>query len=451
MADTSMRYLAALIFISTTSACTVVGPDYSAPQSNVPSRFVGGGSSALVEAAQVAWWKSLKDPLLNDLVARGLSRNLDIAASLKRIDAARAQLGQTGVNAQVSGSISAQTRRGDSGFGSSQTNSVNADANYVFDLFGGFRRGVEQSEAALGQAEFDTATVRLGYLAELVSSFVQARYFQNAAEISRQTIASQTRTLRLVQVRVDTGDASQLELQQARQVLDRSRADLPLLRANFEANVFRMATLLAEPAGPLLKRMQRGSGLPSPRHLGKSGVPADLIRNRPDVRAAERGLAASIAAIGVAEAQLYPSLTISGTLVASSQDSWSFGPAISLPLLGRGALAARRNAAIAQAEQAEIAWRNQVLGATEDVQTSLSLTRGLSGQVAALRRVTDASSNLLSLSRASYENGASPITDVLDAEQAVSSARFSLLGARRDFALAWIELQIATGKGWLSE
>lgn len=451
MADTSMRYIAALIFISTTSACTVVGPDYSAPQSNVPSRFVGGGSSALVEAARVAWWKSLKDPLLNDFVARGLSQNLDIAASLKRIDAARAQLGQTGVNAQVSGSISAQTRRGDSGFGSSQTNSVNADANYVFDLFGGFRRGVEQSEAALGQAEFDAATVRLGYLAELVSSFVQARYFQNAAEISRQTIASQTRTLRLVQVRVDAGDASQLELQQARQVLDRSRADLPLLRANFETNVFRMATLLAEPAGPLLKRMQGGAGLPSPRYLGKTGVPADLIRNRPDVSAAERGLAASTAAIGVAEAQLYPSLTIGGTLVASSQDSWSFGPAISLPLLGRGALAARRNAAIAQAEQAEIAWRNQVLAATEDVQTSLSLTRGLSGQVAALRRVSDASSNLLSLSRASYENGASPITDVLDAEQALSSARFSLLGARRDFALAWVELQIATGKGWLSE
>jgi len=267
---------------------------------------------------------------------------------------------------------------------------------------------------------------------------------------SRQTLASQGRTAELVQFRINAGDATQLELQQARQLVDRTRADLPLLQANFEANVFRMATLLAQPAGPLLKRMQRGAGLPSPRGLGKAGVPADLIRNRPDVRAAERSLAAATAGIGIAEAQLYPSLVISGSIAASTQTSWNFGPSISLPVLNRGILQAQRKEAISVAKQAEIEWRNTVLTATEDVQSSLSLTRGLASQIAAFRQVSDASQRLLSLTRSSYEGGASPITDVLDAEQALSNARLSLLASRRDFALSWVELQIATGKGWLS-
>lgn len=443
------RYLATFSFL-VVAGCSAVGPDYAAPKAEASAQFVGGGSSALVDAAQVAWWKSLKEPLLNELIAKGLAQNLDIAASLERIEAARAQLGQTGENAQVTGGIGVQSTRRDAGVGRVRTNAVSGDANFVFDLFGGFRRGVEQAEAGLEQAQFNASTVRLGYLAELTSSYVNARYFQNAAEISRRTVASQNRTLELVRIRLDAGDASQLEVQQARQVLDRSKADLPILRANFEANVFRMATLLAQPAGPLLVQMQRGARLPSPNRIGKTGVPADLVRNRPDIRAAERALAAATAGIGVAEAQLYPSLNLRGDIAISSQGTWSFGPAIALPVLNRGVLAARRNAAISQAKQAEIEWRSAVLSATEDVQTSLSLLQGLNGQVAAFRRVTDASTNLVELSRASYENGASPITDVLDAETALSSSRFSLLGARRDLVLAWVELQVATGKGWLA-
>lgn len=440
--------------------CTVVGPDYNAPAVGVEARFVGGASTALVEAAKIPWWKALNEPVLDKLLVRGLKQNLDIMASLERINAARAQLRQTGVNSQLNGGLAGQANRADSGLGPSTTATASADASYVFDLFGSVRRGVEQSQAAIGQAEFDAATVRLGYTAELVSSYLQARYFQNAAEISRQTIASQSRTLELVQLRIDAGDATRLELQQAKQSLDRSKADQPLLIANFERNVFRIATLLAEAAGPILAQLQRGARLPTPRRLRNAGVPADLIRNRPDIRAAERNLAAATAAIGVAEAQLYPSLVISGNVADTTTLSpntgfdvitWSFGPAVNFPILNRGVLEARRDAAISQAKQAEIAWRNSVLNGVEDVQTSLSLTRELRRQVGSLQRVTDSSRQLLSLTRASYENGASPITDVLDAELALSNSRFSLLGAQRDLALTWVELQIAAGKGWLSE
>ena len=442
---------AALVGLFCLSGCTAVGPNYEQPVIANSPQFVGGGSAALVEAAQIAWWKALNDPLLDELVSKGIAQNLDIIASLQRIEQARAQLRQRGVNSQLSGGISAQSIRSDSGLTTQQKNSVSADASFVFDLFGGVRRGVEQSQAALGQAQFDAATVRLGYLAELVSAFVQVRYFQNASEISRQTLASQKETVSLVQFRVEEGDATQLELQQALQLVDRTNADLPLLRANFEGNVFRMAALLAEPAGPLLKVLQQGAALPSPRGLGKTGIPADLVRNRPDIRSAERAIAAATAGIGIAEAQLYPSLAINGSIAASTQNTWKFGPSISLPVLNRGVLTAKRDEAFFQAQQAETAWRNTVTLATEDVQTSLSLTRGLNTQISALRRVNMSARRLVSLTRDSYQGGGSPITEVLDAEQALSSARLSLLGARRDFALSWVELQISTGKGWSSQ
>ncbi len=446
--------------LSFLSGCAAVGPNYVPPKAEVETRFIGGGSSALFDAARDEWWQSLSEPLLNAVVAKGLSQNLSIAASLERIEAARAQLRQAGWRSQVSGGVSGQSTRADNGAGPKNNSTVGADSSYVFDLFGGVRRNIEQGQASVGAAEFDAGTVRLGFIAEVVSSYIQARFFQNAAEISRQTIASRRRTLDLVRLRVDAGDATSLELQQAQQALDQTISELPLLLSNFEISTFRIATLLAEPAAPILSRLQLGSGLPTPNGTGNLGVPADLIRNRPDIRAAERNLAAATAAIGVSEAQLYPSLVISGSisqttdLSSSSSPSlrtWGFGPALSIPVLNRGILIARRDVAISQAKQAELEWKNAVLAGVEDVQTYLSQTQGLSRQVSSIRRVTESSERVLSLSRTSYESGATPITDVIDAELALSNSRVSLLSARRDLALSWVKLQIAAGKGWVGE
>ncbi len=136
------------VFLSTAfalSGCAAVGPDYSSPSVPLPQHFVGGGSTALANAAQEQWWKGLHDPMLNHLVARGLDQNLDILASYERIRAAQVSLGRTGENAQVSGNASAQARRFDDAFdGSRSDNGLTVNAGYVFDLFGGARRGREQ-------------------------------------------------------------------------------------------------------------------------------------------------------------------------------------------------------------------------------------------------------------------------------------------------------------------
>lgn len=432
------------------SGCASLGGPYKAPEIAVPARFVGTSSSALQNAADIQWWHGLNDAHLNDLITRGLAQNLDIAASLERIRAAQFATGLSGLNAQISGALSSQRTRAGTlpGTATTQATSTTANAQYVFDLFGGVQQGTLQAQASLEQATFSAGTVRLGYLAEITSAYVQARYFQNAAEITRQSISQQQRTLELVQFRVEVGDAARLEEQQALERLNSFKASLPTLIAGFEAQTLRIATLLAEPAGPILARMQRGASQPWPRRTGRTGLPADVVRNRPDVRAAERGYAAAVAAVGVAQAQLYPSLSISGRLAASTPDTWSFGPTVSLPLLNRGALLANKKVAASNATQAEIAWRAAVFSAIEDVQIAHSSLRNTGAQIGALTQVIRSSTELVSLSEAAYEAGSSPLTDVLSAELSRANNRLSLARARMDYALAWIQLQIAAGKGW---
>jgi multidrug efflux system outer membrane protein len=177
-------------------------------------------------------------------------------------------------------------------------------------------------------------------------------------------------------------------------------------------------------------------------------VPADLLRNRPDVRAAERELAAAVAEVGVTEAALYPSINLSGTITVSDPTSWSFGPTLSVPLLNRPVLAARRDAAIARVQQAELVWRRTVLEAIEEVQSAQSTFVRMRQRLAAQQRAVESYSELVELSRQSYELGTTTLFALLDAEQSLADAQIATATARRDLAAAWLALQIAAGKGW---
>ena len=431
------------------SGCSVVGPDFVRPKASLTSQFVGGGSTALSESATLRWWQELNDHPLNELVERGLQQNLTIEAGIERIRQADAELGRTGLNAQTTGSIGAQlTRQNSETRGDFSDNSVSVNGNYVFDLFGGIRRGREQAIANFEAAQFDVGTVRLAFLFDIVEAYVQARFFQAADRILRGTAESRRRTLSLVMRLRDGGEATALDVARARTELSTARAQIPLLKSSFESNVFRIATLLAEPAGPLLSFMKSSSKQPLPNGIGKQGVPADLLRNRPDIRNAEKNLAAATAAIGVSEAALYPSLTLNGSIVEGSFDSWSFGPSLQFPLLNRGLLKANRNVAISLARQANIGWRNAVLVAVEEVQSGLTTTKQWALQLAALREARAGSGEVLSLSRESYQAGGVILTDVLEAERLNSVNDLDVAEACREYAISWAQLQVASGKGW---
>ncbi len=431
------------------SACAAVGPDYAQPEVALAARFVGGNGSALGDVATEAWWKRLDDRRLDALVARGLAQNLDIRTSLERIRAAEAQVGTTGLNSQLSGGIGAEARRsGGSGQPTATTENGTLTAGIVFDIFGGARRGREQALGNLAAAEFDTGTVRLAFLSSLIGSYIDARYFQEALALTRQNIDGRRQTLELVLAQREIGSAADLEVAQAQAQLDTTIATLPAFESGFDASVFRIATLLAEPAAPLVADLRRGAPQPFPPAATKTGVPANLLRNRPDISASERRLAAAVAAVGVAEAQLYPSLDLTGSLRSGSPNSWGFGPSIALPIFNQGVLNARRKVAVSTARQAEIDWRGTVLTAVEDVQTAQSTYSRKRREVAALRAVVVSNDRVLALTREAYQGGSSSLLDLLDAERAAANARLSLASSVRQSGVAWASLEIATGKGW---
>jgi multidrug efflux system outer membrane protein len=435
-------------------ACTV-GPDYRAPVIDLAGRYAHGAATPLPAAAAEPWWRELNDARLNAYVAQGNAANLTLAAALERIRAAEAALGRTGLNAATSGALSSDvTVTGGSSADPDWRANTRFGAAWVLDLFGAQRRGRERALAGFDAAQFDAGVARLALVSEITATYLRARHQQAAAAITRGSIARRGQLLGLVEELRQAGAATLLDVEQARALLKTAEANLPALEAGFEANVFRLATLLDRPAAPLLTEMREGAPQPRPRPVAEPGVPADLLRNRPDVRLAERRLAAAVAAVGVAEAALYPSVTLNGNigLLQTGQggtgNSWSFGPALNLPILNRGALQADREVARSEARQAELAWRAAVRVAVQEVQVALSQLHHLRRQVAATEESLVYTGRVLELSRASYRARETTLTEILDAEISLANGRIGLAGALRDQALAWAELQVAAGKGW---
>jgi len=432
--------------------CDLAPLDTTPPDVVVPASFASSSGPALREAATRVWWAALGDPILDDFVATGLSQNFDIRTALERIEAASAAARRAGVPEQLDGAATGDLRRRRNANGNvGNDGTVSANALYVFDIFGEFRSSQDQATAQLEVAELDVGVVRLAFLADVVDSYLNARFNQNAAAITRQSIASRRQTLDFVQQRFDAGEATRLELAQAQSLLATAQASLPSFEANFRVNVFRIAALIDQPPAEILARMSAGRAQPRPRGSMETGMPVDLLRNRPDVRRAEREFVAAAEGVGVAEAQLYPSLRLTGDVTVGDLPTvWSFGPSITVPLLSLPLRIANRDIALSRAREAELIYRQAVVQAIEDTEAAYSLTQFQRRQVNSFEIATRASGEVLELSKVSYEQGSITIIDLLDAERNVLSDRLDLARAVRDWSGSWVQLQVSTGKGWLA-
>lgn len=437
-----------LLLLAGLAACTV-GPDYAAPGIGMPSRFAEGDGATSGDVSLVRWWEGFDDRKLNTLADRGLRQNLDIATAVERINQAQAALRGTGAAALVTGSVGADTTRAKAQSGTISTESSGAAAaNLVIDLFGGERRSRQQAEAQLQATELDVGTARLAFLSSLVGDYIDARYYQEATAITRSLIDARQQTYELVERQRAAGLSTDLDVLQARALLEQTRATLPAFEQGFHSSVYAIATLLAEPAQPLLDAMQPGAAQPRPPRSSAAGVPADLLRNRPDVRSAERDYAATVAAIGVAEAELYPALDLSGAVTVANPSSWSFGPSLVLPVLNQPLLRSNRDQAISVAKQAELAWRSTVYSAVEDVQSQQGATQRSRREVAAQQAATSTYRQARDLSRETYEAGTTTFLDLLDAERSAGVTALALALSIRGLANDWTALQVATGRGW---
>ena len=448
------------------SGC-MVGPDYQKPDAALPVKFSESKATSGQSITLNPWWESFRDRRLNDLVHRGMAENLSVQQALERITAAEANVVIAGAGALPSLGASADASAGGqdgdylrrtSGRDSTSSKSMSAgmSASWLLDFFGQYRRSKEAANASLDAAYDDVNVARLAYLSDLVSSYVNARYYQEALALNRKNLESRRETLKLTNEIKEAGAASSLDVLQAEGLVNQTLAELPGLETGFHQSANHIATLLGVPAATITSSLTKGSAQPMPRYATRTGVPADLIRNRPDIRAAERRLHAATAQIGVAEADLYPSIELGGSIGATRNftsaatgnvTSWSFGPSLTLPIFNGGALKAQVKIARSQAEQQYLTWKSTVLNAVEEVENAQTALIRDAQTVAAQRKVVDSYEQTLNLARESYRGGASTILDVLDAERNVASARLQLASAIRQLARDFVSLNVAIGGG----
>jgi outer membrane protein, multidrug efflux system len=455
----SIRRFAPLMFVAL-SGC-MVGPDYEAPQTPLPVKFSEGRNASIGNVSLKPWWTAFTDQRLNSLVAQGMAQNLDVLQAVERIQSSEANVTSAGAGSlpSLTGSGS-QTFSGSDGY-KGRTNSSTSEGglsvSWLLDLFGEYRRSKESARASLDAAYASADVARLSLLSDLVTSYIDVRYYQERMAIARDNLKSRQETLELTKFRLDAGAASRLDVVQAEGLVNSTLADMSTLETSFRKSAHHVATLIGLPAASLVSDLSRSSGQPVAHDAVRTGIPADLVRNRPDIRKAERELAAAVADIGVAKAQLFPSIKLSGSISPSyiksntasgGITSWSFGPTLNLPIFDGGALRANVQSKESAARSAYLAWKQTVLNAIEEVENAMVALSRDGKAVSASRAEVSSYREALDLSTASYKDGASSLLDVLDAQRSVSTAQANLAQAVRQMAADYVTLNVAIGGGY---
>lgn len=483
-----MNKRAGIAAIALLLAGCAAGPDYHAPPPaalHVPSGYAPpitapAASIAPVPADLSAWWRQFDDPLLTDLIARATAGNLQIAQSVARLAQARESLVQArgDLLPSLSGSAGATrnfTHGGSSsiivggngdgtggtvvttgGSSGSTALSLGLDASWQVDIFGGLTRAMQAARADEAAARFDLEGVRTSVAGEVATNYIDARLAQARLEIARSTLRTQDDNLEIAGWRVQAGLASSLDGEQARAQRAQTASTIPALETSYLQAVNRLGILTGQAPGALRTEMEAAQPIPRGPDGLAVGIPADTLRRRPDVRSAERQLAAATARIGVAKANLFPALSITGNLNTNAATLGKLGDmltgglfaGITQTIFDAGRRTSQVRSARAGADLAFAAYRQTVLSGLEDVENAIQALEAAKARQAQLAVALDASNNAAIYSRSQYRSGLIDFLSVLQSEQSLLSARDQLASARADEALALVQLYLALGGGW---
>ncbi len=456
--------VALLAAMAVLSGC-MVGPDYEKPRPALPAAWSDAGKAAPSRPPGLAeWWRRLNDPLLDELVAEAVAGNLDVATSKANIREARASHRQSAgaLFPSAGGSASAtRNRSASASSGSGDTYSqfrAGFDANWEIDLFGANRRAVEAARYGMDAAEEELRATLLTLIGDVAASYVEARGYQARIALARRTAASQNESAALTRRKFEAGASAAVDVANASGQAASTAAAIPELESVYAQTVHRLSVLTGRPPAALAERLRKHAPIPRPKLPIPTGVPADILLARPDVRMAERQYAQATAKIGQAEAARYPGVSLTGDIATSglrigdlgrsSSIGWSFGPALTVPVFNAGQLAAAVEVAQAQRDRYFIAYRASVLTALEDVENAivaLAQERIRNGRLASsVERYREAAT----LSRSLYEAGSASFLDLLTAERSLYSAEESLIQSRVSIAASYIALNKALGGGW---
>jgi NodT family efflux transporter outer membrane factor (OMF) lipoprotein len=379
--------VALLAAMAVLSGC-MVGPDYEKPRPALPAAWSDAGKAAPSRPPQLAeWWRRLNDPLLDELVAEAVAGNLDVAASKAKIREARASHRQsTGALFPSAGGFASATRNrsasASSGPGDTYSQfQAGFDANWEIDLFGANRRAVEAARYGMDAAEEELRATLLTLIGDVAVSYVEARGYQARIALARRTAASQNESAALTRRKFEAGASAAVDVANASGQAASTAAAIPELESVYAQTVHRLSVLTGRPPAALAEHLRKHAPIPRPKLPIPTGVPADILLARPDVRMAERQYAQATAKIGQAEAARYPGVSLTGDIATSglrigdlgrsSSIGWSFGPALTVPVFNAGQLAAAVEVAQAQRDRYFIAYRASVLTALEDVENAI--------------------------------------------------------------------------------
>jgi multidrug efflux system outer membrane protein len=450
------------------TACAV-GPNYHRPDAKVDERFVNAAEQGLEQGDPVQqYWTRFADPTLNDLVQDALAHNQDLAAAAANLQAARAARRLAGFDqfptVTAAAAYSKNLYSSQQAFGAAfaerefDTAQEGFDGLWELDLFGRVRRNVEAARADVGASAATLQDARVSVIAEVARDYFVLRGLQDQLELTKRNADNQQSTLTLTQNRLEAGRGNELDTSRAEAQWQTTLASIPTLEATIATTIYRLSVLTGRQPAALSERLSPVAAMPPLPALSTIGTPEQLLRRRPDVRIAERRLAAATARVGVAMGDLFPKVTLVGEIGYSAPvfsdfgtneaRFFSFGPSITWAAFDLGRVQARIGESKALTSAALATYQGAVLGALEDTEGSLitygrSQTRRQSLQVAAA-----ASDKAADLARKRFEGGLIDFLEVLDAERTALSAELLLSQSRTDTATSLIAVYKALGAGW---
>ncbi len=458
------------------SGCAV-GPDYSRPVFQFPDRYLGQPAKsrhAAVQTDLVTWWAGFGDPQLTRYITLALERNLDLAQASARVTQSRAGLGAASAALMPSGAFSAQSARayqsvetplgqvlsaqpGFDRFGNAYE--ANLGVGWELDLFGGLRRGREAAIAEYQASAAGEVATRLAVAAQTADIYISIRGLQTRLDIARNQAKTQQELLDMLNLLHGKGLVAELQVRQAEGALAQVRAAVPVLEAALEATMNALDVMLGVAPGTYRQELAEPGAVPSTPQIAVVGAPADLLRRRPDLIAAERRLAASNARIGMAIAEYYPKFSLSGMIGSATSLSagnlFSSGASQGAGILGLrwrlfdfGRIDAQIDLAKGQEAESLAAYRLTVLRATADVENALSDLVKRGEQAGVLASGVDSLARARGASFAAYQKGVVSLIEVLQADENLLRASDMRAQAQTESARAAVSAFKALGGGW---
>lgn len=437
------------------SGC-MVGPDYKRP--DLPQ--ISGASGTVDDISQ--WWQQFDDPTLTQMVLRALDNNHDLKKAVARVRQSRAQLGQAnaalGPTIDLGGLIN-RARTSENSFAGtgdySTTYSTGFDAAWEIDLFGGTRRTVEAAKADWQAMQIDLDNVRVSVASETALAYLNVRTYQYRLQVAKANLESQQDTYNIMSSRLKAGLSNELSVQQARYNLEDTRSAIPTLQAGLEASLNSLSVLVGEIPG--------GLDIPSIDNIPQSdivleGIPADILRRRPDVKRAERQLAAQTARVGVSISELYPKFTLTGsiglesleseTLFNSSSRYDSLVPGVKWPVFHFGSIRSNIKVQKAIQEQYLQDYESTILIAVKEVRDALTDYDREQKRREYLKSAVSAANSAVELAEDQYRNGLTDFNNVLDAQRSLLNFQGQLAVSEGTVSQNAVRLYKALGGGW---